>query len=310
MYVQVKLINGFSETLLYKVPEEWPEKPKLGSAVSVPLKNSVQLGFVKEIINESPYVKFKIKEILKLEEFPQDNFYRDFIEQLSFLYQVDSIKFLQRIKKFIKESPEREFNNKIELRKKEAILTEAQLEVYNYLKEKIALSEYAPTLLHGVTGSGKTEVYKKLIEFNFTLNKSTLLLLPEVTLSIKFEEIFKQTIGDKIKIFSFHSSTPMLEKRALWKALLNSEPILIIGVHLPILLPINNLGLIVIDEEHEKGYQEKKYPKINSKEAAILRAAIYKIPILLGSATPSFSSLYNIKNKNWRLFPGNFLKLK
>src|SRR3990167_3625501 len=278
MYVQVKLINGFSETLLYKVPEEWPEKPKLGSAVSVPLKNSVQLGFVKEIINESPYVKFKIKEILKLEEFPQDNFYRDFIEQLSFLYQVDSIKFLQRINKFI--------------------------------KEKIALSEYAPTLLHGVTGSGKTEVYKKLIEFNFTLNKSTLLLLPEVTLSIKFEEIFKQTIGDKIKIFSFHSSTPMLEKRALWKALLNSEPILIIGVHLPILLPINNLGLIVIDEEHEKGYQEKKYPKINSKEAAILRAAIYKIPILLGSATPSFSSLYNIKNKNWRLFPGNFLKLK
>ena len=302
MYVQVKLINGFTETLLYKVPEEWPEKPQLGSAVSVPLKNSIQLGFVKEIINELPIVKFKIKEILKLEEFPHDNFYRDFLEQLSFLYQVDSIKFLQRIKKFIKEAPEKEFNNNIEVRKKEAILTDAQLEVYNYLKGKIELSEYAPTLLHGVTGSGKTEVYKKLIDFNFSLNKSTLLLLPEVTLSIKFEEIFKQALGNKIKIFSFHSSTPMLEKRALWKALLNSEPILIMGVHLSILLPVKNLGLIIMDEEHEKGYQEKKYPKINSKEAAILRAAHYKIPILLGSATPSFSSLYNIQNKNWKLF--------
>ena len=73
-------------------------------------------------------------------------------------------------------------------------------------------------------------------------------------------------------------------------------------MHLPSLLPINNLGLIIVDEEHEIGYQEKKHPKINSKEAALLRAQILKIPILLGSATPSISSLYNVKHKKWNFF--------
>ena len=71
---------------------------------------------------------------------------------------------------------------------------------------------------------------------------------------------------------------------------------------MPILLPIANLGLIIVDEEHEVGYQEKKHPKINSKEAAVLRAHMLKIPILLGSATPSLSSLHNVKTRGWHFF--------
>ncbi len=73
-------------------------------------------------------------------------------------------------------------------------------------------------------------------------------------------------------------------------------------MHLPILLPIPNLGLIIIDEEHDGGYQEKKHPKINSKEAAILRAKIINIPIVCGSATPSITTLYNVKQKKWHFF--------
>lgn len=87
-------------------------------------------------------------------------------------------------------------------------------------------------------------------------------------------------------------------------------------MHLPILLPIYNLGLIIIDEEHEAGFQEKKHPKINTKELALLRAQLYNIPVLLGSATPAISSLYTAENKNWNIFKltdrfaGNFPKVE
>ena len=83
---------------------------------------------------------------------------------------------------------------------------------------------------------------------------------------------------------------------------INQKALVIIGVHLPILLPIANLGLIIVDEEHEVGYQEKKHPKINSKHVALIRAQQTQIPILLGSATPSISTLYNVKTKQWPFF--------
>lgn len=302
MYVQVKLLEGFSQDLLYKIPENWQKKPDLGSIVSVPLRNSVRLAFVKEILNDASSFKFQIKELIKLEEFPDDSNYINFLENLSFLYQTDVVKFIQRISKFIKEDSKKSDLNFVDSESLNVNLTKDQQSVVDYLKESIEVGKYCPTLLHGVTGSGKTEVYKKIIEICFVQNKTSILLLPEVTLAIQFESILKNYFGSKIKIFGFHSSSLAIEKRAMWKSLLNKEPILIIGVHLPILLPISNLGAIIIDEEHEKGYQEKKHPRINSKEAAILKASLNKIPILLGSATPSFSSLYNVENKDWKFF--------
>lgn len=88
----------------------------------------------------------------------------------------------------------------------------------------------------------------------------------------------------------------------LWHFLQTAQPCVIIGVHLPILLPIPNLGAIIVDEEHEVGYQEKKHPKINTKEAAIMRAHVNGIPIVLGSATPSLSTLHNVKSRGWHFF--------
>lgn len=302
MYVQVKLLEGFSQNLLYKIPENWQRRPELGSIVSVPLRNSIRLAFVKEILKDASNFKFQIKELIKLEEFPNDSSYIEFLSKLAFLYQVDSVKFIQRISKFIKEDSKKFELNFTDSKCINVSLTKDQQKIADYLKNSIKIGKYSPVLLHGVTGSGKTEVYKKSIEFCFEQSKTSILLLPEVTLAIQFESILKRSLGSKIKIFGFHSSSSALEKRAMWKALLNNEPILIIGVHLPILLPISNLGIIIVDEEHEKGYQEKKHPKINSKEAAILRASLNKIPILLGSATPSFSSLYNVENKNWKFF--------
>jgi primosomal protein N' (replication factor Y) len=129
-----------------------------------------------------------------------------------------------------------------------------------------------------------------------------MLFLPEISLAFQFEKLLRAQLPSTISIHSFHSGTALKQKRLLWQDLLEKKPVLIIGVHVPILLPIENLGLIIIDEEHEVGYQEKKHPKINTKEAALLRAQITNIPILLGSATPSIASLNQVQQKKWHFF--------
>jgi len=131
--------------------------------------------------------------------------------------------------------------------------------------------------------------------------KSGLLLLPEVSLAMQFQALLTRSLPGVV-IYGFHSASKIKEKRQLWEDLLAGRPILIIGVHLPVLLPIQNLGLIIVDEEHEHGFMEKKHPKIVSKDVALWRAKIYNIPILLGSATPSVSSLYNVEKYGWKFF--------
>lgn len=136
---------------------------------------------------------------------------------------------------------------------------------------------------------------QKLIAFG-------LLSLPEVSLALEFEQRLRKEFSETIPLFSFHSATSAKNKKIVWQQLLDGKPVVIIGVHLPVLMPIANLGLIIIDEEHEVGYQEKKHPKINTKEAALWRAKIAQIPILLGSATPSLATLYNVKTRGWDIF--------
>ena len=170
-------------------------------------------------------------------------------------------------------------------------------------------------MFQGVTGSGKTEVYKHLIQAAISNNKSVILLLPEVSLAMRFESLLKITFPE-YALFGFHSGTSASIKKHVWNHLLQEKPCIIVGVHLPVLLPIKNVGLIIVDEEHESGYQEKKHPRIHTRDAAILRAHHYQIPIVLGSATPSFSTLWNVKQKGWNYFElkqrfsGNFPQMQ
>lgn len=305
MYIQVRLLKGFSQPLIYEVPNNWEELPEIGSFVHVPIRTKTTTAIVEKIIDKKPNVSFAIKPAQTLEKFPDDKNFFSYLKKLCTYYQLDQLYFLKRIRNFIteKQRATRMAQTKPEDAIPEAIqLTHDQKTICNSLIPLVKQSEFKASLIHGVTGSGKTEIYKELIIAAHQQSKTTILLLPEVTLAIRFEQLLKESLPNDIAIFGFHSTTRISEKRRAWKALLNNEPCLMIGVHLPILLPIPNLGLIIIDEEHETGYQEKKHPKINSKEAALLRAQTYNIPIVLGSATPSLSSLYNVKHKNWQLF--------
>lgn len=305
MYIQVQLLHGFQEPLLYEVPAEWNEKPKVGSLVTVPLRKKLSSAVVLHTYEKKPFTKFAIRAAHRLEALPQDKHWQVFIARLAHYYQIDQMVLIKRMRSFLQQkesAPETVITQEHEINFQETLLTPEQQAAADFVESKLGTSEFAPTVLHGVTGSGKTEVYKYVIRRSIAQSKTILLLLPEVTLAVQFFHLLRAQLPADIPLFSFHSGTSVKEKRALWQALLDGKPIVIVGVHLPVMLPIANLGLIVVDEEHEQGYQEKKYPKINTKEAALLRAATAQIPIVLGSATPSVATLYNVEAKGWQLF--------
>jgi primosomal protein N' (replication factor Y) len=306
MFIQVQLLTGFSKPLWYKVPVHLAHMRLHNTIIQVPLRNQIVPAVVISEFEDHPDVPFEIKELSGIEPFPPDVHYLPFIQKLSTYYQLEQLHFIKRIKKFLTQDEVNERvpknNSAIEYRSKIVTLTPEQKTVVDFLLPRVAHGGFTPTVLHGVTGSGKTEVYKELIKQAIVHNKTALLLLPEVTLATTFAHRLRAELPQEIVIHSFHSAVSPKEKRHLWHSLVEQKPLLIIGVHLPVLLPISNLGVIIVDEEHEVGYQEKKHPKINSKEAALLRAQLHNIPILLGSATPSMLTLHNVKTRNWHFF--------
>ena len=303
MFIKVKLLNGFTQSLWYKKPDSWQPASLVGTIVRVPLRTQLVPALVISEQNTQPDTSFAIKEACEIEPIPRDEYFNPFIDQLASYYQISSLHLIKRIRQFVHQKPVQDTAIVYEEQKPSnpIHLTQEQEAVVTFISPKITNNYFCPIALHGVTGSGKTEIYKALARQAIENNKTVVLLLPEVTLAIEFEKRLRSELVD-IPICSFHSGTTTKQKRLLWQRMINEQATLIIGVHLPILLPIPNLGLIIIDEEHEIGYQEKKHPKINSKEAALLRANIHKIPIILGSATPSISTLYNVKIRGWHFF--------
>jgi len=293
--------------LVYKVPTQLSTSNLNGTIVSVPVQKRVESALVVSCcttLNEAR--TFTIKEIIGLEQTPRDQAYAGFIEKIARAYFIDPLNFYQKIKSFLRD--EKKEHHEVasssinpDLSTDTVLLTPEQQAVVDALSPSINNPSYQPTLLHGVTGSGKTEVYKALITQAIATGKSVMLMLPEVSLSLQFEHLLRKQLPH-ITFFGFHSAAKPSEKRALWNALCEGKSIVVIGVHMPILLPIANLGLIIIDEEHEQGFTEKKHPKLNSKELALWRAREYGIPILLGSATPSITSLASVQRHQWKFF--------
>lgn len=303
MFIRVQLLTGYKEQLWYSCPAEWDKSQLVGSLVRVPVRAQQLPALIVSKQLHAPDVSFALRPATALEPVPQDPHFYKFIATLSTYYQISPITLIRRIKSFLyqKEVAAPPQKNTLPSSVSEIRLTNPQAVIVDDLFKIMDEPSFVPTLLHGVTGSGKTEIYKALMRKAYAQKKTVLFLLPEVTLSLAFEQRLQAELPN-IPIIGFHSATPIKQKRQLWQMLLEKKPVVIVGVHLPALLPIPNLGAIIVDEEHEPGYQEKKHPKINSKEAALMRAKQLGIPIILGSATPSLSSLYNVKARGWKFY--------
>ncbi len=174
-------------------------------------------------------------------------------------------------------------------------LTEEQQKVIS----AVDINTFQPYLLHGVTGSGKTYVYIKLIEEVLAQNKEAILLVPEISLTPQVTKIFKSHFGSIVAIL--HSALSDGEKYDEWRKIERKEVSIVIGARSAVFAPFNNLGIIIIDEEHSSTYKQENTPRYNTVDVAIKRAKTHNCPLILGSATPSIDSYTRAKAGIYKL---------
>ena len=179
-------------------------------------------------------------------------------------------------------------------------LSVAQQEAFHQIQTSFTTQEVC--LLHGLTSSGKTEIYIKLIEEQLASGKQVLYLLPEIALTTQLVGRLRTYFGDKVGVY--HSKYSTNERVELWKQVLEQSPKaqIVIGARSALFLPFSNLSLIVVDEEHEQTFKQvDPAPRYHARDAAIVLANYHKAKVLLGSATPSIESYFNAQSNKYGL---------
>ncbi|HUB83960.1 MAG TPA: primosomal protein N' [Bryobacteraceae bacterium] len=178
-------------------------------------------------------------------------------------------------------------------------LNPAQQNGYEQISAAIAGNRYQTFLLHGVTGSGKTEVYLNCIESALAAGRSALLLVPEIALTPAMAGQFFARFGDRVAIL--HSAFTDVERSDQWRRIRSGAASVVVGTRSGVFAPVRNLGLIVVDEEHDGSYKQEENPRYNGRDVAIVRAQAANACVVLGSATPSLESRYNAEREKYTL---------
>lgn len=208
------------------------------------------------------------------------------------LKALEKKEYIEIIEEKVERNP---FLNKDIKPTKKLKLTKEQQNAFNKIDETINNNENREFLLYGVTGSGKTEIYLQLIEKIIQKNKTAIVLVPEISLTPQMVERFIARFGQE-KIAVLHSKLSIGERYDQWNKIKNGECKIVIGARSAIFAPIQSLGLIIIDEEHDSSYKSETNPRYNAKELAGYMAKKNNIPLVLGSATPDIATYYKAEN--------------
>ena len=180
------------------------------------------------------------------------------------------------------------------------VLSAEQQEVFDGLNIQMHQEKPGVALLHGVTGSGKTAIYLKLINRCLEEGKSALLLVPEIGLTPQLLSLVAAHFGDKVAVQ--HSSLSAGERNDQWKRIASGEAKVVVGTRSAVFAPSSQFGVIIMDEEQEHSYKSENSPRYSAKEVAIWRGARENALVVLGSATPSVESMYRAKNGDYQLY--------
>ncbi len=178
-------------------------------------------------------------------------------------------------------------------------LNAAQLEAFGAIRRAIESKQFQTFLMHGITGSGKTEVYLSAIEAALAGGRSALLLVPEIALTPAMAGQFFARFGDRVAIL--HSAFTDSERSEQWRRIRSGAAGVVVGTRSGVFAPVRNLGLIVVDEEHDQSYKQEETPRYNGRDVAIVRAQAAGACVVLGSATPSLESRYNVQRGKYTL---------
>ncbi len=300
LYAEVLLAHGFARKNILTYEVDPSLELKIGDGVLVPFQKGEQAGLILGLSENAP--EFKTKTITqKHSESPLlETWQIELMEWMSEYYfcsKYDVARLM--LPKHIFRTPrkKRTLNKKTDQIRDEEFkkLTEKQADILNNFirqKEKVGL-------LHGITGSGKTEIYKHLIKKNIQESKGTILLVPEISLTPQFVQYFKGTFP---RMGIWHSQISEGEKASLWRAVKNNEIDLIIGSRSALFCPFKRLGSILIDEEHEWTYKQDQSPRYHARAVAEKIGDLTCAKILLGSATPSLESRWNAEQKKYAYY--------
>ena len=285
----------------YSVNPESKIKPQIGQRIHVPFGNKKRLGFIHDISSSSKISNRKLRPFTEIiDETPViDNHTRDLIKWCSNYYHYPiGMVYSTIVPKYLRES---KYPNKIKdkgfvaVAEKRKILTDAQKsalkESEKYFKNKSTL------LLNGITGSGKTEVYMRLIEKELSLGHQVLFLVPEIGLTPQTANVLTDRFGDLVNVV--HSGTSPKVRASVWIAAQKGLAQLVVGTRAAIFTPFASLGIIVVDEEHDQSYKQQNGLMYSARDLAVVKAKKHNAKLLLGSATPSFESLFNVKKKKY-----------
>jgi len=266
----------------------WPftSPPKLGQLVTVPLKNKTTFGIVWDLeVTQSPQI-YALKEVVAHHQTCLPESFVEFLKKFAD-YTITSIGVLikhalpkQAIAPAIVK--DEYIYNAPQLNQEQTIATNTILKT---------LGKFHVHLLDGVTGSGKTEIYLKVSANLYEAGKQVLILLPEIALTAHFCRHFLGRFGSKPLIW--HSQITEKQRHQIWHQVHQGGPCIVFGARSALLLPFSNLGLIVVDEEHDPSYKQDEIMLYHARDMAILRAKVANAPVVLVSATPSLETIHN-----------------
>ena len=178
-------------------------------------------------------------------------------------------------------------------------LTQAQQAVYEPIQEAMNSHEHKTFLLHGVTGSGKTQLYLRATAKCISQDKTAIILVPEIILTDQIVRRFVETFGDEVVVF--HSKLTVQQRNNNWERLRRKDSHIIIGARSAVFAPAEDIGLIVVDEEHDTSYKQEDMVRYHARNVALWRGEAHDCPVILGSATPAITSYYKAKQGEYHL---------
>ena len=279
----------------------------VGDLVVLPFgtSNKEKTGIVCGFVETLDFDEDKVKTILSVKE--KGFLSEEIIKTALWMKQRYGIKYYDALRCFIangkppKEGKEKEpYKNLKGKYKKPDRLTEEQQVAVDQINHSIEAGKQDSFLIHGVTSSGKTQVYMEAIEKALSLGKTAIMLVPEISLTKQVIEIFVGKFG-KEKIAVMHSKLTPRERFDEWKRIKEGKVSIVIGARLGVFAPLENIGLIVMDEEHETSYKADMTPKYETVDIALKRLGYYKGVLILGSATPSVVSYSRAKQEIYKL---------
>ena len=321
-------LTKLDKTFQYAIPQELEEQITVGTLVNVPFGKGGRMvgGFVLELSEEPKLDPARIKPIFEVQK-KSITIEGQMITLAAWLREhygstmAQSLKTVIPIKKVVRKRTKQTPAEAVcgvepasgaenvsapadgrapggEVCKKPPDLTPEQRTAVEKILKAYEEGRREPWLLHGVTGSGKTEIYMRLMERMLSEGKETIVLIPEIALTFQTVSRFTERFGNEVLIMNSRLSAG--EKYDQFEQAKNGECGIMVGPRSALFTPFQNLGLIIIDEEHENSFKSEQMPKYHARDVAIKRAELNNALVVLGSATPSVESYYRAKNGEYR----------